>query len=169
VTNDQYDELGLFQENATEFGLPWAGPPEVRRRAVTVAPDQNVSALVWGRGEPELVLIHGGAQNPHTWDTVAMALGRQLGRKVFVSQGAPHRQPTVGPFHFPGPLLGKEAVILEFFAIPTPADTEDETATGEGVKGGDRLGQRDRVVLAHYADGGADLEPGLGRHERLGQ
>ena len=26
----------------------------------------------------EIVLVHGGAQNAHTWDTVAMALGRPL-------------------------------------------------------------------------------------------
>lgn len=39
---------------------------------------RRVSALVWGTGEPELVLIHGGAQNAHTWDSVALALGRPL-------------------------------------------------------------------------------------------
>jgi pimeloyl-ACP methyl ester carboxylesterase len=33
---------------------------------------------VWGSGPPELVLLHGGAQNAHTWDTVALALGRPL-------------------------------------------------------------------------------------------
>jgi pimeloyl-ACP methyl ester carboxylesterase len=74
----EYDELGLFHENAAEAGLPWRGPPAVERRAVEVAPGQRVSALVWGRGEPELVLLHGGAQNAHTWDTVALALGRPL-------------------------------------------------------------------------------------------
>ena len=30
-----------------------------------------------GSGRP-LVLLHGGSQNAHTWDTVAMALGRPL-------------------------------------------------------------------------------------------
>ena len=30
------------------------------------------------RRAPELVLLHGGAQNAHTWDTVALALGRPL-------------------------------------------------------------------------------------------
>jgi len=73
-----YDELSLFHENSSEAGLPWTGPPEVIRCAVEVAPGQRVSALVWGRGEPELVLLHGGAQNAHTWDTVALALGRPL-------------------------------------------------------------------------------------------
>ena len=31
-----------------------------------------------GRDRPELVLVHGGGQNAHTWDTVALALGRPL-------------------------------------------------------------------------------------------
>ena len=29
---------------------------------------------MWGEGDPEIVLLHGGSQNAHTWDTVAMAL-----------------------------------------------------------------------------------------------
>jgi pimeloyl-ACP methyl ester carboxylesterase len=37
-----------------------------------------VSALRWGDGEPQLVLLHGGAQNAHTWDTVALALDLPL-------------------------------------------------------------------------------------------
>src|SRR5688572_11242515 len=73
-----YDELGLFHENAAEFGLPYDGPPVVRRESVEVAPGRRLSALVWGATAPELVLLHGGAQNAHTWDTVAMALGRPL-------------------------------------------------------------------------------------------
>jgi pimeloyl-ACP methyl ester carboxylesterase len=73
-----YDELGLFHENAAEFGLPYDGPPVVRRTAVEVASGRHLSALVWGDAPPELVLLHGGAQNAHTWDTVAMALGRPL-------------------------------------------------------------------------------------------
>ena len=73
-----YDEFGLFHENAAEFGLPYDGPPVVRREHVEVAPGRRLSALVWGSDAPELVLLHGGAQNAHTWDTVAMALGRPL-------------------------------------------------------------------------------------------
>jgi pimeloyl-ACP methyl ester carboxylesterase len=73
-----YDEFSLFHENASEFGLPYDGPPAVRRESVEVDPDRRLSALVWGEAEPELVLLHGGAQNAHTWDTVALALGRPL-------------------------------------------------------------------------------------------
>jgi pimeloyl-ACP methyl ester carboxylesterase len=73
-----YDEFSLFHENAEEAGLPFAGPPVVRRESVEVAPGREVSALVWGEGPPELVLVHGGGQNAHTWDTVALALARPL-------------------------------------------------------------------------------------------
>jgi pimeloyl-ACP methyl ester carboxylesterase len=70
----EYDEFGLFHENAAEYGLPFDGPPAVRREYVEVEAGRRLSALVWGVGEPEVVLLHGGSQNAHTWDTVAMAL-----------------------------------------------------------------------------------------------
>jgi pimeloyl-ACP methyl ester carboxylesterase len=73
-----YDEFGLFRENAEEFGLPWNGPPRVERTSVGVGGGRRLSALTWGDGEPEIVLLHGGAQNAHTWDTVALALDRPL-------------------------------------------------------------------------------------------
>ncbi|HEY3000472.1 MAG TPA: alpha/beta hydrolase [Acidimicrobiales bacterium] len=73
-----YDEFSMFHENAEEFGLPWDGPPTVRREEVEVEPGRHLSTLVWGDGPPELVLLHGGAQNAHTWDTVALALDRPL-------------------------------------------------------------------------------------------
>jgi pimeloyl-ACP methyl ester carboxylesterase len=73
-----YDEFGLFHENAAEAGLPWSGPPDVRRVTVDVDAGRNISALVWGTEDPEVVLLHGGAQNAHTWDTVALALDRPL-------------------------------------------------------------------------------------------
>jgi pimeloyl-ACP methyl ester carboxylesterase len=45
---------------------------------VPVDDERRLSALVWGTEPPELVFLHGGAQNAHTWDTVAMALARPL-------------------------------------------------------------------------------------------
>jgi len=90
----EYDEFGLFCENAEEHGLAFDAPPVVRREFVDLRNDGSaasadvalprsagercLSALVWGDGDPEVVLLHGGAQNAHTWDTVAMALGRPL-------------------------------------------------------------------------------------------
>ncbi|MCX4094137.1 alpha/beta fold hydrolase [Nocardia sp. alder85J] len=73
-----YDEFGLFAENAEEAGLAWTGPPQVSRFSVDIGDGRRVSGLRWGDGEPELVLLHGGAQNAHTWDTVALALDRPL-------------------------------------------------------------------------------------------
>jgi len=73
-----YDEFGLFHENAAEHGLPFDRPPTVRRAFADVARGRRLSALVWQDRDPELVLLHGGSQNAHTWDTVAMALDRPL-------------------------------------------------------------------------------------------
>ena len=77
MTSPAYDEFGLLKENASEFEIPWRDPA-VDRREVGLSDGRSVSAVVWGAGPPELVLIHGGAQNAHTWDTVALALDRPL-------------------------------------------------------------------------------------------
>lgn len=73
-----YNEFSMFHENAEEFGLPYDRPPVVRREPVEVGPERQLSALVWGETDPELVFLHGGAQNAHTWDTVALALDQPL-------------------------------------------------------------------------------------------
>lgn len=73
-----YDEFSFFKDNATEVGISWNGPPTVRRVRVNVDAERALSALVWGTAPPEIVFLHGGAQNAHTWDTVALALGRPL-------------------------------------------------------------------------------------------
>lgn len=74
---DDYDEFGMLKLYADHEGIPWRGKPVVERQFVDVD-GQRISALVWGSGDPEIVLIHGGAQNAHTWDSVAMALDRPL-------------------------------------------------------------------------------------------
>ena len=73
-----YDELSMSADNAAEAGLAWEGPPAVERRFLEGADGASISALVWGDTPPQLVLLHGGAQNAHTWDTMALALGRPL-------------------------------------------------------------------------------------------
>jgi pimeloyl-ACP methyl ester carboxylesterase len=74
----EYDEFSMFHENAAEFGIAFSEPPVVRRESVEVEPGRHLSVLIWGDRPAELVLLHGGAQNAHTWDTVALALGRPL-------------------------------------------------------------------------------------------
>lgn len=72
------DEMALLADNAAEVGLALAGSPVVERTTVEVAGGRSLSALVWGLGNPEVVAIHGSAQNAHTWDTVSLAVGRPL-------------------------------------------------------------------------------------------
>ncbi len=75
-----YDEFAMLPDNASEVGLTLdpARPPVVRRTWVDTPSGHEISALVWGDEPAELVLLHGGAQNAHTWDTVALALDRPL-------------------------------------------------------------------------------------------
>jgi pimeloyl-ACP methyl ester carboxylesterase len=75
--DDDYDEFGMLRLYADHEGIPWHGTPMVGRRFVHVD-GKRISALVWGSDDPQVVLIHGGGQNAHTWDSVAMALDRPL-------------------------------------------------------------------------------------------
>ena len=76
LDSDDYDEFRLFHENAAEWNIPFPEQPVVSRHSFTLPSGQLLSYLRWGQGEPELVFLHGGAQNAHTWDTVMLALGR---------------------------------------------------------------------------------------------
>jgi len=73
-----YDEFGLFDENIAEFALMIDSIPAVERVSVEAADGTGrvVSALRWGVEPVDIVFVHGGAQNAHTWDTVALASGR---------------------------------------------------------------------------------------------
>ncbi len=77
VSQVPYDEFAYFQENLDEWGLS-VTIPVVRRFFVTVDGLRQISGLRWGEAAPELTLLHGGAQNAHTFDTVALALQRPL-------------------------------------------------------------------------------------------
>ena len=73
-----YDEFSMFHENAAEYGIPFDSPPVVSRIFVAMPDGRRMSALKWGSDSPCIVFLHGGAQNAHTWDTVALALGVPL-------------------------------------------------------------------------------------------
>jgi pimeloyl-ACP methyl ester carboxylesterase len=77
VSTQPYDEFSFFHENLSEWSLDVA-IPAVSRFFVSVDGLRQLSGLRWGTDEPELVLVHGGAQNAHTYDTVALALQRPL-------------------------------------------------------------------------------------------
>ena len=74
VEKVSYDEFSMFHENASEYGIAYTAPPVVSREFISVDGTRKLSALKWGTGSPRLVFLHGGAQNAHTWDTVALAL-----------------------------------------------------------------------------------------------
>jgi len=63
------DEFALLAENAEQIGATGPLPPVKRLES------HPVSALQWGAADPEVVFLHGGGQNAHTWDTVILGLG----------------------------------------------------------------------------------------------
>jgi pimeloyl-ACP methyl ester carboxylesterase len=72
-----YDEFSFFHENLSEWDLDLPVPP-VHRERFAVDETRELSALVWGSSSAEFLFVHGGAQNAHTFDTVALALQRSL-------------------------------------------------------------------------------------------
>ncbi|MFF2110713.1 alpha/beta fold hydrolase [Rhodococcus koreensis] len=67
------DEFALLTENAIELGLAADAVPPVRR-VDTHVEGRVVSALLWGDKSPQIVFLHGGGQNAHTWDSVLLHL-----------------------------------------------------------------------------------------------
>jgi pimeloyl-ACP methyl ester carboxylesterase len=63
------DEFALLPENAEQIGATGPLP------TVTRIDDGPISMLKWGIAAPEVVFLHGGGQNAHTWDTVILGLG----------------------------------------------------------------------------------------------
>tara|TARA_B100001250_G_scaffold280327_1_gene242680 strand:+ start:5127 stop:6044 length:918 start_codon:yes stop_codon:yes gene_type:complete len=73
-----YKEFSMLRENAEEAGISWKGTPKVERKFFTSSEGFSISGIFWGEEPPQLVFLHGGAQNAHTWDTVALALDMPL-------------------------------------------------------------------------------------------
>ncbi|MCK9900445.1 alpha/beta hydrolase [Frankia sp. Cpl3] len=113
---DEYDEFGLLHENAEELGIPYTGRPEVARGQVEVEPGRWLSHLRWGTAEPELVFLHGGGQNAHTWDSVVLALGRPAIAFDLPGHGHSYRRDD----HDYGPWANADAV-AEALRVAAPA------------------------------------------------
>jgi pimeloyl-ACP methyl ester carboxylesterase len=62
------DEFALLHENAEQAGVTEVPPAERLENG-------DISALKWGTETPQVVFLHGGGQNAHTWDTVILGLG----------------------------------------------------------------------------------------------
>ncbi|BBZ65143.1 hydrolase [Mycolicibacterium insubricum] len=63
------DEFALLPENAAQAGHDGPLPPVQRLE------HGDISALAWGADPAQIVFLHGGGQNAHTWDTVIVGLG----------------------------------------------------------------------------------------------
>jgi pimeloyl-ACP methyl ester carboxylesterase len=74
--HEPYDEFALVAQNATEMGVAWPGRHLPRRVGFTRPTGQSLSVIRWGDADPEVVFLHGGGQNAHTWDSVIVALDR---------------------------------------------------------------------------------------------
>ena len=70
-----YDEFAMFGENISEYELRASAKPNVERISCVLSDGRTLSALKWGTQSPEITLVHGSAQNAHTWDTVSLAMG----------------------------------------------------------------------------------------------
>jgi pimeloyl-ACP methyl ester carboxylesterase len=70
------DEFALVEQTAAEAGVVGDGLPRVRRAWVNVPTGGHVSAVFWGKGQPEVVFLHDIAESARAWDAVALALGR---------------------------------------------------------------------------------------------
>ncbi len=73
MSGEEFDSLA---EAAEELGLRRDDVPPVARDFVELPGGQRVSCLRWGSRDPELVLLHGGGQNAHTWDLLLLLLKR---------------------------------------------------------------------------------------------
>lgn len=73
-SNDPFDEFSFVAQDAARLGLT-APLPNVRRAPVTAENGERLSALVWGDTAPDVVFLHGGGLNAHSWDSTTLALG----------------------------------------------------------------------------------------------
>jgi len=110
-----YDEFSMFHENLQEWGLQ-VPVPEVHRFHCAVDGLRHVSGLRWGSEPPELSLIHGGAQNAHTFDTVALALDRPLLALDLPGHG--HSDPSPYPANAVSSHADDCAVVLRQLTTP---------------------------------------------------
>ena len=134
MTDYDYDEFSYFHENLNEWHLN-VPVPSVQRFFVTVDGLRQLSGLRWGDDEPELILLHGGAQNAHTYDTVALALGRSLLALDLPGHG--HSDPSP----YPASAIASHAVDVE--------RALDQLVTGPRALVGMSLGGLTALLVAH--------------------
>lgn len=66
-------EFELLDEEAEAFGIQ-TNRQKLRRTSLHTSTGAALSTIVWGGRKPDLVLLHGGGLNAHTWDATVMAM-----------------------------------------------------------------------------------------------
>ena len=70
-------EKHLLAETAAHLGVEWTDP-SLEREFWKISDGSSLSSLRWGDDTPQAVFLHGGGQNAHTWDAVALLLGKSI-------------------------------------------------------------------------------------------
>ncbi|WP_375142141.1 alpha/beta fold hydrolase [Microbacterium sp.] len=68
-------EFRCLREQADVLGVPMSS---VERLGLDLDDGRSLSALRFGADEPAVTLLHGAGLNAHTWDAVALLLGRSV-------------------------------------------------------------------------------------------
>jgi hypothetical protein len=105
----------MLADNAAEAELAWEGPPPVERLEVEGPAGLTVSAILWGTGAPELVLLHGGSPKGAELIAAKWATTRKVPQIAFkpdwtrYAKAAPFKRNDamlqilpIGVMHFPG-------------------------------------------------------------------
>ncbi|MGD9795193.1 MAG: alpha/beta fold hydrolase [Acidimicrobiia bacterium] len=158
-TGDDFDEFAFLPEIAAEVGLDWDGGTQVTRVAVEVNPGQFVSAIRWGTQPPEVVFMHGGGQNAHVFDTVAMLLGRPALSIDLPGQG--HSTWRADKAYWPTTNAEAVAIVLDHFAS-VPARPLVVVGMSLGGLTGIRLAAVRPDLVSHLVV--VDVTPGVMRH-----
>ena len=79
VTHAEPDnEFADITHRPGAVSLPDGGQPTVRRAWVNVPTGGHVSAVVWGKAQPEIVFLHDARRSARAWDEVAVEVGRPV-------------------------------------------------------------------------------------------
>ena len=77
MVSETISEKHLLAQTAEHLGVTW-NDPALERRFWKIADGTSLSSLHWGDQAPSMVFLHGGGQNAHTWDAVALLLGESM-------------------------------------------------------------------------------------------
>ena len=79
VTHAEPDnEFAAITHRLGAASLPDGDRPAIRRAWVNVPTGGHISAVIWGRAQPEIVFLHDARRSARAWDEVALEAGRPV-------------------------------------------------------------------------------------------